>query len=234
MNQQLENADHVKKVLLIDDQILFREGLVGLLQSTTEFKVVGTAGSVHEGIQEALLHQPDIILMDFSLPDGTGLDATQAILARLPECQIVFLTVYEEDETLFTALRMGAKGYMLKNVNSSDLLTSLRALGRGENAISRKMINSVLNEFSHSIYSNQGPHKILTKLSRREIEVLREIESGATNLEIAQRLFLSENTVKHHIRNIFEKLGVENRREAAMIARQNAIISTYSNVNDNN
>ena len=220
--------DNVKKVLLIDDQILFREGLVSLFNSTPDFEMVGSAGSVHEGIEQAFLSRPDIILMDFSLPDGTGLDATRAILSKLPNCQIVFLTVYQEDETLFAALRMGAKGYMLKNVNSADLLSSLRGLSRGENAISRKMISSVLNEFSHPGLSEAGQDRLLTKLSRREIEVLREIESGATNIEIAQRLFLSENTVKHHIRNVFEKLGVENRREAALIARQNSIVSQYS------
>ncbi len=228
----MNNLNHAdiknRKVLLIDDQILFREGLVSLFNSTSDFEMVGSAGSVHEGIEQALLYRPDIILMDFSLPDGTGLDATRAILSKLPDCKIVFLTVYEEDETLFAALRMGARGYMLKNVNSSDLLTSLRALDRGENAISRKMVTSVLDEFSHTSVSGGLPDRLLTKLSRREIEVLREIESGATNIEIAQRLFLSENTVKHHIRNIFEKLGVENRREAALIARQKAIVSKYS------
>jgi DNA-binding NarL/FixJ family response regulator len=228
----MNNLNHAdiknRKVLLIDDQILFREGLVSLFNSTSDFEMVGSAGSVHEGIEQALLYRPDIILMDFSLPDGTGLDATRAILSKLPDCKIVFLTVFEEDETLFAALRMGARGYMLKNVNSSDLLTSLRALDRGENAISRKMVTSVLDEFSHTSVSGGLPDRLLTKLSRREIEVLREIESGATNIEIAQRLFLSENTVKHHIRNIFEKLGVENRREAALIARQKAIVSKYS------
>jgi DNA-binding NarL/FixJ family response regulator len=225
----LNHADiKTRKVLLIDDQILFREGLVSLFNSTSDFEMVGSAGSVHEGIEQALLYRPDIILMDFSLPDGTGLDATRAILSKLPDCKIVFLTVYEEDETLFAALRMGARGYMLKNVNSSDLLTSLRALDRGENAISRKMVTSVVDEFSHTSVSGGLSDRLLTKLSRREIDVLREIESGATNLEIAQRLFLSENTVKHHIRNIFEKLGVENRRDAALIARQQAIVSKYS------
>ena len=222
--------EKARKVLLIDDQILFREGLVSLFNSTTDFEMVGSAGSVHEGIEQALSLRPDIILMDFSLPDGTGLDATRAILSKLPDCKIVFLTVYQEDETLFSALRMGAKGYMLKNVNSSDLLSSLRALDRGENAISRKMISSVLDKFSHTALTDSGQEKLLTKLSRREIEVLREIESGATNIEIAQRLFLSENTVKHHIRNVFEKLGVENRREAALIARQNSIVSKYSSM----
>jgi DNA-binding NarL/FixJ family response regulator len=228
MKNEISIDAKVKRVLLIDDQILFREGLVSLFNSTPDFEMAGSAGSVHEGIEQAFELKPDIILMDFSLPDGTGLDATQAILSKLPDCKIVFLTVYEEDETLFAALRMGAKGYMLKNVNSSDLLSSLRALDRGENAISRKMISNVMDAFSRTSLSNNGQDKLLTKLSRREIEVLREIESGATNLEIARRLFLSENTVKHHIRNVFEKLGVENRRQAAMIARQNSIVSRYS------
>jgi DNA-binding NarL/FixJ family response regulator len=232
MSDFYSNGERMKKVLLIDDQILFREGLLSLFRSTSDFEMVGSAGSVHEGIEQALLYHPDIILMDFSLPDGTGLDATRAILSKLPNVKIVFLTVYKEDETLFAALRMGAKGYMLKNVNSTELLSSLRALDRGENAISRKMISSVLNEFSHSTFEDSNQDQLMTKLSRREIEVLREIESGATNIEIAQRLFLSENTVKHHIRNIFEKLGVENRREAALIARQNSIVSKFSHIEE--
>jgi DNA-binding NarL/FixJ family response regulator len=226
--EQLNSRANVKKILLVDDQILFREGLMSLFRNTPDFKVVGCAGGVHEGRELALKHQPDIILMDFSLPDGTGLDATREILAQLPDCQIVFLTVYEADEKLFAALRIGAKGYLLKNVSSTNLLTSLRALDRGEKAVSRKMMSSVLDEFSRTPFSDSVNEKMLTKLSPREIDVLRELESGATNLEIAQRLFLSENTVKHHVRNVFDKLGVENRREAAFVARQNAIISKYS------
>jgi DNA-binding NarL/FixJ family response regulator len=220
-----------KKILLIDDQILFREGLIGLFSSTADFVVVGAAGSVHEGKEMALLHKPDIILMDFSLPDGTGLDATRAIIQHLPECKIIFLTVYETDENLFAALRMGAMGYMLKNITGSDLLSSLRALDRGEKAISRKMASSVLDEFSRIepvSESGSSKQRLLAKLSPREIDVLREMESDATNLQIAQRLFLSENTVKHHIRNILDKLEVENRREAIIFARQNALGSKFS------
>ena len=220
-----------KKILLIDDQILFREGLIGLFGSTADFVVVGAAGSVHEGKELALLHQPDIILMDFSLPDGTGLDATRAIIQHLPDCKIIFLTVYETDENLFAALRLGAMGYMLKNITGSDLLSSLRALDRGEKAISRKMASSVLDEFSRigTISAlGTGKQKLLAKLSPRELDVLHEMESDATNLQIAQRLFLSENTVKHHIRNILDKLEVENRREAILFARQNALENKFS------
>jgi len=211
-----------KKILIIDDQILFREGLMSLLRSTPDFDMVGCAGSVFEGSEMAVLHKPDIILMDFSLPDGTGLDATRAILPRLPDCIIVFLTVYETDENLFAALRRGAKGYMLKNVSSTDLLSSLRALDRGEMAVSRKMMTTVMDEFSHTRSLDSGNEKLLTKLSPREMEILQEIEAGATNLEIAEHLFLSVNTVKHHIRNILSKLDLKNRRQAGSLAHQNA------------
>jgi len=210
-----------KKILIIDDQILFREGLMSLFRSTPDFDMVGCAGSVFEGSELAALHKPDIILMDFSLPDGTGLDATRAILARLPDCKIVFLTVYAADENLFAALRLGAKGYMLKNVSSTDLLSSLRALDRGEMAVSRKMMSTVLNEFSHVPWPEAGAENLMTKLSPREKEILREIEAGATNLEIAEHMFLSVNTVKHHIRNILSKLNLKNRRQAASLAYQN-------------
>jgi DNA-binding NarL/FixJ family response regulator len=219
-----------KKVLLIDDQILFREGLAGLFRTTTDFVVVGAAGSVHEGKELALLHKPDIILMDFSLPDGSGLDATSAIIQHLPDCQIIFLTVYETDENLFAALRLGAMGYMLKNITGADLLSSLRALERGEKAISRKMVSNVLDEFSRMklLHEDDSKGELLARLSPRELDVLREIETEATNLQIAQRLFLSENTVKHHIRNILDKLELGNRREAILFARQNALGNKFS------
>ena len=222
MDEQIVLTQTRKKILIIDDQILFREGLMSLLRSTSDFDMVGCAGSVFEGSELAVLYKPDIILMDFSLPDGTGLDATRAILARLPDCKIVFLTVYAADENLFAALRLGAKGYMLKNVSSTDLLSSLRALGRGEMAVSRRMISTVLDKFSHSPSPDSGNEKLLMKLSPREMDILREIESGATNLEIADRLFLSVNTVKHHIRNILSKLEFKNRHQAASFVRQNA------------
>ncbi len=214
------------KVLIIDDQILFRDGLKSLLSSTPDFEVVGGAGSVHEGIKLALQTSPDLILMDFSLPDGTGLDATSAILRVLPACKIVFLTVFETPENLFTALRMGAAGYMLKDITSSDLLSSLRALNRGEKAVSRKMMSVVMDEFSR-IYTNgetsTDAEKLLTRLSKRELDVLRELANDTSNLEIAQKLYLSENTVKHHIRNILDKLEAKNRREVVAFARQNII-----------
>lgn len=215
MNIKQENQ--VKKILVIDDHIMFREGLVSLFQYTSDFSVIDQAGTVGDGIKKAFQHKPDIILMDFSLPDGTGLDATKAILDKLPACKIIFLTVYETDENMLAAIHLGAQGYMLKNVSSSSLLASLRALENGEIAMSRKMMSRVL-ELAQSA---QFPKKELAhKLSPRETDVLFELQNDLSNTEIAQKLYLSENTVKHHIHNILDKLGVVNRREAGAIARQ--------------
>jgi DNA-binding NarL/FixJ family response regulator len=232
MIQEDATNHSTKKVLVIDDQILFREGLVSLLSSTTDFEMVGCAGTVNEGCEQAALFKPDIILMDFSLPDGTGLDATRAILPKVPGCKIVFLTVHESDENLFAALRLGAKGYMLKNIGSNELLSSLRALDRGEEAVSRKMVSRVLQEFARSHESQSEDDKLLVNLSPRELDIIREIESGATNLEIAGRLYLSVNTVKHHIRNVMGKLGVKNRRQVASFARKNGVLGKLPVVND--
>jgi DNA-binding NarL/FixJ family response regulator len=204
-------------MLIVDDHVLFREGLTSLFRSTMEFEVVGSAGSVHEAISLARQLSPEIILMDYSMPDGTGSDATRAILAELPECKIVFLTMYETDDKLFEALRAGAKGYMPKSTSSPDLTANLRALSNGEMALSRKLMSRVVEEFSNT--SSPIPDgNAFAKLSPRELDVLRELENGASNHVIAKHLYLSENTVKHHIRSILEKLQVPNRREAGLRA----------------
>jgi two-component system nitrate/nitrite response regulator NarL len=216
-----ETHRSLQRVLVIDDHIMFREGVISLLCSAPDFQVVDQAGTIHEGIEKALFHKPDIILMDFSLPDGTGLDATRVILGQLPECKIVFLTVYETDENLLSAIRLGAKGYMLKNVSSSSLIASLRALEQGEIAMSRKMMSKAL-EYSRFAMSSPS-QDVISRLSPREIDILFELQNDTTNAEIASHLFLSENTVKHHIHNILDKLGINNRRQAGVIARQMGI-----------
>lgn len=214
------------RILIVDDHILFREGLTGLLQSQEDMDVIGECGSVNESIALALQLQPDVILMDYSLPDGTGLDATQAILAQAPETKIIFLTVHDNDERMISALRAGAKGYLLKNLSVNKLLASLRALERGEAAISRVMMARVLEEFSQSTPPSPSDPSPLVGLTAREIEVLQELATGMTNQEIAMRLFISENTVKNHIHNILEKLGLHNRREAIEFARKHGLAVT--------
>lgn len=213
----MEN-DRMQRVLIVDDHALFREGLASVLQNSARYEVIDQAGSVGEGVQKALKLRPDIILMDFSLPDGTGLDATTAILEGYPACKIVFLTIYETDENLLAAIRSGAKGYVLKNITGPSLIASLDALAQGELAISRKMMSRALEASSASVRlpTDSNPKR----LSRREMEILQELEKGASNLEIARQLYLSENTVKHHVHSILSKLGAESRGQLIQSARK--------------
>lgn len=208
------------KILIVDDHVLFREGLVGILKARPEFEVIGEAGSVSEAIAQARQHKPDMILMDWNLPDGDGSHATQVILAEKPDCKIVFLTIYEADENLFGAIRSGAKGYLLKNVPSANLVRALLDVEAGSSAISRAMTGRLMQEFAQTTSNDHNQPKVFQNLSPRELDILRELMKGATNREIANTLFISVNTVKHHIHNILEKLGVENRHQAADFARE--------------
>jgi two-component system NarL family response regulator len=211
------------RVLIVDDHILFREGLVGLLRSQPDMEVVGECGTVREAVEQAGRTKPDVVLMDFSLPDGTGVEATKEILTDQPETAVIFLTVHDNDERMILAMRSGARGYLLKNLSVSKLLASLRALERGEAAISRVMMAKVLEEFAQSTPPVSQEPSPLVGLTSREIEVLQELADGITNQEIATRLYISENTVKNHIHNILEKLNLSNRREAIDFARKNGL-----------
>jgi DNA-binding NarL/FixJ family response regulator len=207
------------KILIVDDHILFRQGLVSLLQSEPDFEVCGQAGTLAEAIKLGRELQPDTILMDFELPDGSGAEATQAILAVNPGCKIIFLTVYATDEKLFAAIRSGAVGYLLKSIPINKLLTALRSVNAGEAAISRTMMRRVLAEFSQTRPGTNHTPDLISLLTPRELDVLRELISGATNREIAGQLFIDENTVKHHVHNILAKLEVPNRHQAVQYAR---------------
>lgn len=211
-------------ILIVDDHVLFREGLSSMFRSQPDFNVLGEAGSVRDAITLALHLRPDVILMDFSLPDGTGLDATNAILEVHPEAKIVFLTMHEDDERLFAAVRSGAKGYLVKNIPVTQLLESLRGLQLGEAPISRKMTSRILEAFSHLEDSTPNERASLEQLTDREREVLVELAKGGTNREIANRLFISDNTVKNHVHNILEKLGFSNRREAVRFAQKQGLV----------
>jgi DNA-binding NarL/FixJ family response regulator len=212
------------RILIVDDHVLFREGLVGILETASEFEVIGEAGSASEAIEQARLHKPDMILMDWGLPDADGISATKQILSEQPECKIIFLTIFDDDEILFSAIRGGAKGFLLKNVSSKKLLEQLSAVNQGQSALSKAMTARLIEEFSHSAPGVKRNTSDFDKLSPREVDVLREIINGASNCEIASNLFITENTVKHHIHNILEKLGVQNRHQAANYARQNGFM----------
>jgi two-component system nitrate/nitrite response regulator NarL len=209
------------KIIIVDDHVLFREGLAAIIRSETDIEIMGQAGSVQEAIELVKTLRPDLVLMDFGLPDGTGADATRAILMEYPQCKIVFLTMSEEDEHLFAAIRSGAKGYLLKNMRPSKLISTLRSVQQGESALSRSMTLRLMEELARTKESSATADLTLT---RREMEVLRELASGVSNQEIAQHLFISENTVKYHVHSILEKLNLSDRRDAAVYAREHGLI----------
>ena len=210
------------KMVVVDDHVLFREGLVAIIRSEPDIEVIGQAGSVAEAVEIVGSLKPDIVLMDFGLPDGTGVDATRAILKEDPKCKIVFLTMSEEDEDLFAAIRSGAKGYLLKDMHPSKLVATLKSVNEGESALSRSMTLRLMEELAktkETIHVNSDP-----TLTRRELDVLRELASGFSNSEIAEHLVISENTVKYHVHSILDKLGFSDRRDAAAYARKHGII----------
>jgi len=213
----------MKKVLLVDDHVMFREGLASILKSEPDFDVIGQAGTTREAVEMAREFHPDLILMDFEMPDASGVDATQIITNEMPGTMVIFLTVHYTEKILFAALRSGAKGYLMKNQSSSQLLESLRAIDKGEAAISRNMVKSVLDEFTRQgTYSDPDQSK-LSKLTLREMEILKQLTSGSSNLEIAEHFEISEHTVKNQIHSILNKLELKNRHEAIWFARQHGL-----------
>jgi len=208
----------VLKVLLADDHALFRSGVAGLLQRRDDFDVVGEAQDGEEAIAKAEELMPDVILMDIYMPRCDGLQATRRIKEILPHTKIVILTVSEEDHTLFEAIKSGAHGYLLKNIEPHDLFDMLRGVSQGEAPISRATAAKILDELAKRGQEAPASSQLKDRLTQREREVLTFLTRGATNKEIASSLCISENTVKNHLRNILEKLHLENRVQAAAFA----------------
>ena len=212
------------KLMIVDDHMLFREGLAGIMQREPGIDVVGLAGSVEEAVEMASVHLPDVILMDFGLPDGSGVDATKAILATQPGIKIIFLTIHEDDQSLKEAVRGGAKGFLTKDINPAKLVASIRSVCRGEAALSRSMTYRLMDAFTHEPEKKPADENILFRLTQREREILVELATGATNRQISERLYLTENTVKHHLHSILTKIGISDRKEAAKFARENGLL----------
>ncbi len=206
------------RVLLVDDHALLREGLTGLLNAQPDFEVVGEARNGAEAIERTRDLMPDLVLMDVDMPVLDGVAATQAIKATLPYVTIVMLTVHDADENLFAAIRAGAQGYLLKDIRGAELVEALRGLARGEAPISRRLATRLIQEFA------QQSAALTTPLTRRELEILEMVAARKRNRDIAETLFISEFTVKNHLRNILAKLHQRNRHEAASFARQQGLI----------
>ncbi len=208
------------RVLLADDHALFREGLAGIVNNQPDMEVVGEANDGLEALVKARELKPDLILMDVQMPGMDGLEATRQIKQALPATTIVVLTVRDDDEKLFEALKNGAQGYLLKDIRSAEMLALLRGALHGEAALSPGMAGHVLAEFRRlSKFAGEPDREENTGLTEREQQVLLQASLGSTDKEIAEVLSISLNTVKTHIRNILAKLQVSTRREAARVAR---------------
>jgi len=213
------------RVLLIDDHALFRSGVAGLLASHADFEVVGEASNGQEGLELARVLLPDIVLMDVSMPVMDGLEATRRIKAELPYIRIIILSISDSDPNLFEAVKAGAQGYLLKNIDARALYGALRGVVLGEAPVSRVMAARLLDEFGRHVRQNGaaalGPG---ADLSPREKQVLEQVARGRSNKEIAASLDIAENTVKNHLKNILEKLHLENRVQAATFAVRAGLI----------
>ncbi|MBP1702564.1 MAG: chemotaxis protein CheY [Chloroflexi bacterium] len=205
-------------ILLVDEHVLLREGLASLLQQQADIKVVGEVGLSDAAVTTAIDLKPDILLIDIAPQVEEGMRIIRTILAHLPTLEVIILTNLNSDEYVIEALRCGAVGFLHKNSSIDHLLSSIRAVERGEAALSRKMMRRVLIEFARQNEPSNGSDNPLAKLTDRELEVLAHLVAGATNRQIAEYLVISENTVKIHVHNIFEKLKLDNRREVAKFA----------------
>ena len=203
--------------------MLFREGLAAILRLEPDIEVIGLAGSIREAVEKTIAARPDIILMDFGLPDGSGIDATRQILKETPECKIVFLTICEQDEVLMGAICSGAKGYLLKDSSPSQLVSALRSVYQGEEVLSSSITRHFFENIAVNGKAGNQPASELNQLTPRELDVLRLLTSNKSNLEIADFLYLSENTVRFHIHSILHKLCLTSRAEAAQYARQRGL-----------
>lgn len=217
------------RTIIVDDHSLFRGGLVQLLNSQPDFEIVGEAGTILEAVLLVETKQPDLVIMDLGLPDGSGLDAIAKILSKKEDVKIVFLTIHDSHGSAFAAIRLGAKGFLLKSIEAPALLTSLRGLKRGELAVSRAtlshFVDAILPFLSLPSDNLSNPEVTLTS---REIEILALLGHDISNREIASQLSISESTVKVHVHNILDKLRARNRQEAGEYARQLGLAETFT------
>ena len=219
------------RVLLVDDQALFREGLHTLLSVQEDLEIVGEASNGQEAVAAVAKLAPDVVLMDLRMPVLNGVAATQQITASFPQSRVIVLTTFDDDEYVFDGLRAGAVGYLLKDVPSAKLVEAIRVAARGESFLQPSVAAKVVAEFSRMSYleGRAGPktdpqQDLVEPLSDRELEILGVLATGASNREIAHQLFITEGTVKNHVTNILGKLGVRDRTQAALKAKDMGLI----------
>lgn len=206
------------RIMLVDDHEVVRLGMRSLLERYPGFEVVAEASAATDAIQKALSHKPNIVLMDIRLVGSSGIEACQEITRQLPDTKVIMLTSYAEDELLFSAIRAGAVGYVLKQISSTDLIRAIESASRGEATLDPSLTQRVFIEVKRAIQNEEKA--AFSDLTPQEMQVLASIVEGKTNREIADTLFLSEGTVRNYVSSILSKLGVSNRAEAAAYAVQ--------------
>jgi two-component system NarL family response regulator len=223
----MAETEHIR-VLVADDQAVFRRGLHVVLDDEDDIEVVAEASDGEQAAALASELRPDVVLMDVRMPRVSGIEASRRITAAVPSAQILMLTVSDEEEDLFEAIKAGANGYLLKEVSIEEVPEAIRAVTRGESSISPHMAAKLASEFrilsDRSTTREEPPPPSLTT---RELEVLKLVARGMSNREVGEALFISENTVKNHVRSILEKLHLHTRMEAAMYAVRQRIVDPH-------
>ncbi|WP_394296676.1 response regulator [Nocardiopsis baichengensis] len=214
------------RVLLVDDHAFFRRGLVSVLEEEPDIDVVGECGSGEEAVRSAARLSPDVVLMDVWMPGAGGIDACAGIRARAPAAKITMLTMSDEEDDLFEALKAGADGYLLKEISVDELPDAVRSISDGQSFINASMATKLIGEFTALAKRDSAarPRPAAPRLTGRETPLLRLVARCFNNKEIADALFISENTVKNHIRNILEKLQLHSRTEAAVYAVREKVL----------
>jgi len=208
------------RVVVVDDHDVVRKGIIAYLQTESEINVVGQATSGNEGVEIVLQEKPDVVLMDLIMENGTGIEATEAIMQKLPNCKIVILTSFYDDEQIFPAIEAGAFSYILKTSSADEIVSVIKKAYKGENVIEPKVAGRMMNNF-------RSEQKMLhEQLTERELEVLLCIGNGMTNQEISEHLYIGIKTVKTHVSNILAKLEVNDRTQAAVYVHQNNLLKS--------
>ncbi len=222
--EERERAESIR-VLVVDDHALFRRGLDLVLSGEPDIEIVGEAGDGIEAVARVEELAPDVVLMDVRMPRASGIEAARMIRDSRPGTRVVMLTVSDDEEDLFEAVKAGATGYLLKEVSIDEVADAVRAVARGQSLISPSMASKLLSEFNAlAVRAEERQRAVSPRLTERELEVLRLVAKGLSNREIGEELFIAENTVKNHVRNILEKLHLHSRMEAVVYAMREKLL----------
>lgn len=219
-----QSADGPIRLLIVEDENSTRETLVRLFQNEPGIEIVGDADNGESALEMARFRRPDVVLTDIGMPRRDGIALTQALRDENLLAHVVIFTIYDDDSRVFAALKAGARGYVLKDATPDEIISSVRLAARGEALLDHALVVRVMEEFARIATQKASDNAIFADLTNREREILAEVGKGKRNRDIADTLFISEKTVKNHLSNIFDKLAVNTRSEAALIAARQGLV----------